>query len=363
MGLFNLMSMQNISDLAGDFPIPIILLLIGISAGLLLSWFIDLSIKLVIKRNQSSDIRFFRKRCSKTVGLFLPVLGAFIATQYSDDSQWVSTFSVFLRTSLILIAGFLLIRITYAVEDILLDKYDITKKEDNREERKIVTQLGFLKNAGILVIAIVTISVVLLSFEGGKRFGAGLLTSAGVASVIIGFAAQKTIANFFAGIQIAFTQPIKMDDAVVVEGEWGWIEEINLTYVVVRIWDWRRLILPITYFVNNPFQNWTRNKAEIIGTVFLHLDYRAPIQKIREKLTEILQAEPHWDGKVDNLQVVDSLEKTIKLRALMSARNSPQAWDLRCSVREKLVTYIQNEFPEALPTHRHFSSVLTDHNK
>ena len=355
--------MKDMIDLVGGFPFPIVLLVIGISSGLLLSWFIDLSIKLVVNKNQSSDLRFFRKRCSKIIGLFLPLLGAFIAIQYGEDSQWMITFNVFLRTSLILITGLLLIRITYVVEDILLDKYDITKKEDNREERKIITQLGFLKNAGILVIAIVTISVVLLSFEGGKRFGAGLLTSAGVASVIIGFAAQKTIANFFAGIQIAFTQPIKMDDAVVVEGEWGWIEEINLTYVVVRIWDWRRLILPITYFVNNPFQNWTRNKAEIIGTVFLHLDYRAPIQKIREKLTEILQAEPHWDGKVDNLQVVDSLEKTIKLRALMSARNSPQAWDLRCSVREKLVTYIQNEFPEALPTHRHFSSVLTDHNK
>lgn len=234
----------------------------------------------------------------------------------------------------------------------MLDKYDITKKEDNRHERKVITQLNFIKNAIILSIIIITIGALLLSFEGGQKFGAGLLTSAGVASVIIGFAAQKTIANFLAGIQIAFTQPMKIDDAVLVENEWGWIEEINLTYVVVRLWDWRRLVLPITYFIDKPFQNWTRNKAEIIGSVFFHLDYSAPVDKIREQLSKILDKEPLWDRKVCVLHVVDATEKTIEFRALMSARNSPQAWDLRCSVREKLIKYVQENHPDCLPLHR-----------
>ncbi len=349
MGLFYLYDMDNWKDILQSIPEAIIAVVIGTLAGLILAWLIQRSINLMIKKGHSQNLLFFKKRCSKAVSFLLPVTFIFIALHVTDGPLWLL---IFFRTLLILSFSFLLIRFTNVIEDIMLDKYDITKKEDNRHERKILTQLNFVKHAAILIIIIITIGALLLSFEGGQKFGAGLLTSAGVASVIIGFAAQKTIANFLAGIQIAFTQPMKIDDAVLVENEWGWIEEINLTYVVVRLWDWRRLILPITYFVNEPFQNWTRNKAEIIGSVFFHLDYSAPVDKIRDQLNKILEKEPLWDKKVCVLHVVEATEKTIQLRALMSAKTSPNAWDLRCSVREKLIKYVQENHPECLPKHR-----------
>lgn len=349
MGLFYLYPMDNWKDMLQSIPEVIIAIIVGMLAGLILIWLIHWSVNLMIKKGRAQNLLYFKKRCKKAVSFLLPVAFVFIALHIANSPTWLL---ILFRTLLILAVSFLLIRLTFVVQDIMLDKYDITKKEDNRHERKILTQLNFIKNAVILAIIIITISALLLSFDGGQKFGAGLLTSAGVASVIIGFAAQKTIANFLAGIQIAFTQPMKIDDAVLVEKEWGWIEEINLTYVVVRLWDWRRLILPITYFVNEPFQNWTRNKAEIIGSVFFHLDYSAPVDKIRGQLTKILENEPLWDKKVNVLHVVDATEKTIQLRALMSAKTSPQAWDLRCSVREKLITYVRENHPECLPLHR-----------
>lgn len=349
MGLFYFYKMDNLKDILQTIPEAIIAVTIGSLSGLLFAWLIRRSVNLIIKKGKTQNLLFFKKRCSRAVSFLLPITFTFLALHIGGGPQWLF---VLFRTLLILAVSFLLIRLTYAIEDIILEKYDITKKEDNRHERKVLTQLNFVKHAAILAIIIITISALLLSFEGGQKFGAGLLTSAGVASVIIGFAAQKTIANFLAGIQIAFTQPMKIDDAVLVEKEWGWIEEINLTYVVVRLWDWRRLILPITYFVNEPFQNWTRNKAEIIGSVFFHLDYSAPVDKIREQLTHILENEPLWDRKVCVLHVVEATEKTIQLRALMSAKTSPQAWDLRCSVREKLIKFIQESYPKCLPLHR-----------
>ena len=158
--------------------------------------------------------------------------------------------------------------------------------------------------------------------------------------------------DWLAGIQIAITQPIRLDDAVVVENEWGWIEEITATYVVVRLWDWRRLVLPLSYFIEKPFQNWTRESASIVGSVFIHADYSVPVQKIRERLKELVRETPLWDGRVVALQVTDAKERTLELRALMSARTSAAAWDLRCEIREKLIDYLQREFPHSLPRER-----------
>ena len=163
---------------------------------------------------------------------------------------------------------------------------------------------------------------------------------------------QPVLSNLVAGIQIAITQPIRIEDAIIVENEWGWVEEITSTYVVVRLWDWRRLVLPLTYFIQKPFQNWTRDGASLIGSVFLHVDHRAPVARMREKLSEIAAATPLWDGKVVNLQVSDARETTIEVRMLVSARNAPQAWDLRCVIREAMITWLQAEHPEALPRHR-----------
>lgn len=334
-----------------ELNFPVLQLLIGVLGGFVSSWILTISLNTTILKSNSNDLRFFKKRCLPTLRLFIPVIFTFVALHYANESDWVEIMRVTFRLLLIVISGYLIIKLSHWMEDMFLDKYDINK-EDNRKERKIITQLNFLKKTIIVGVTLITISIILLSFEEGRKYGQTLLTSAGVASIIIGFAAQKTLANFLAGIQIAFAQPIKLDDAVVVEGEWGWIEEINLTYVVVRIWDWRRLVLPITYFVEKPFQNWTRNKGEIIGSVILFLDYRTPIEELRQKLTELLNDEPKWDGQVNSLQVVDTKEYTMMVRALMSAKNSPSAWDLRCSIREKLLLYLKDNHPESLPVQR-----------
>lgn len=202
----------------------------------------------------------------------------------------------------------------------------------------------FIRKVIIALVIVISLAIILLSFESMQKIGAGLLTGVGVGGIIIGFAAQKSLGNLLAGFQIAFTQPIRMDDVLVVEGEWGKLEEINLTYVVVNIWDKRRLVLPITYFIEKPFQNWTRTSAEILGTVFIYTDFKVPVQKLREKLTDLLTGHPLWDGKVNVLQVTDLKEQTIELRCLMSCRNSGQAFDLRCYVREEMINY-----PKILP--------------
>jgi small-conductance mechanosensitive channel len=173
--------------------------------------------------------------------------------------------------------------------------------------------------------------------------------STGVAAIILAFAAHQTLGNLLAGFQVAFTQPFRIDDVVIVEGEWGRIEEITFTYVVVRIWDQRRLVLPLSYFLNNPFQNWTRTSADIWGTVNLYVDYGVPVKRVREELKRILESSQLWDGKVAVVQVTDASERTVTLRALVSAKNASDAWDLRCLVREKLIDFLQREYPDSLP--------------
>lgn len=330
---------------------PIIHLSVGLLVGLLVAWIISLILTQANNRSKFDDLKYFEKRTRAPLKLLLPILSIFVALSYAGDTEWTEHLMRTARVMLILASAYFLIMCTYVLQDIFKDRYDIGK-EDNHRERKILTQLNFMQKVVIILIVMVTLAILLLNFEAGRKYGETLLTSAGVASIIIGLAAQKTLSNFFAGIQIAFTQPIRIDDAVVVEGEWGWIEEINLTYVVVRVWDWRRLILPITYFVEKPFQNWTRTKGEIIGTVFLRLDYNAPIAILRKKLEEIVKDEPNWDGQVVNLQVTETQDYTIQVRALVSARNSPMAWDLRCSVREKLIAFLQEEHPYCLPVQR-----------
>ena len=198
-------------------------------------------------------------------------------------------------------------------------------------------------------MTILALAAILMTFDKVRQLGASILASAGIAGIIVGLAAQRSIATLLAGIQIALTQPIRIDDVVIVENEWGRIEEITLTYVVVRIWDLRRLIVPITYFIEKPFQNWTRISADLLGTVFLYTDYTVPIQAVREELRRILEGSEKWDRRVCVLQVTDTTERTVQLRALVSAADSSKAWDLRCEVREKLVDFLQKNYPHALP--------------
>lgn len=233
----------------------------------------------------------------------------------------------------------------------MLRRFDMSV-EDNFHARQVHTRIAVLYRIVCFFVVIIAMAFALMTFDAVRAVGTSLLAGAGVTGIILGFAAQKTLGAVFAGIQIALTQPIKIDDAVVIEGEWGWIEEITLTYVVVRIWDLRRLIVPITYFIDNPIQNWTRREAEIIGTVILYTDYTLDIESLRAELNRLLENNRLWNKKVNVLQVVDVTENTVQLRALMSARNSPQAWDLRCAVREGLITYLQTHQPQALPRTR-----------
>ena len=245
----------------------------------------------------------------------------------------------------------LLIIVIRRTKQNILKRYDITV-EDNLHSRKLHTQINIFEKVVIFIIVLITVASILLSFDGIRQIGIGIFASAGVAGIIIGLSAQKVVGALLAGIQIAITQPFRIDDAVLVENEWGWIEEINLTYVVVRIWDKRRLVLPSTYFLEKPFQNWTRTNADIIGTVFLYTDYTIDFEELRTELTRLLNLSPLWDKNVNVLQVTDSKETTIEIRILVSAKNSPTSWDLRVYIREKMISFIQAQYPDSLPKTR-----------
>ncbi len=244
--------------------------------------------------------------------------------------------------------GWSIVKLISVFEDFLIQKYRMDEK-DNLFARKIHTQFMVFKHLGIIIVAIVIISIALLRFESVRALGTGLLTSVGIMGIVVGLAAQKTVAALIAGIQIAFSQPIRIDDVVIVENEWGRVEEINFTYVVVKIWDSRRLIVPTSYCVEHPFVNWTKTSSDMLGTVFLYVDYRLPVGELRHELLKILDQSPWWDKRVSALQVTDSKETTMELRALMSVADSSSAWELRCEVREKLITFIQKNYPECLP--------------
>ncbi len=311
----------------------------------------------VLNRLSSTDndrviVNSLKSRMKGTLFIFIPliVLNSLLG-QLNISESLQNTLHQILYVLTVASITVVAVRLIHVIQDVLFDKYDISSK-DNLKARQARTQIIFLRKISTIIVVIFAIAIMMLTFEGVRKYGTTLLTSAGVAGIIIGFAAQKTIANLLAGFQIAFTQPIKIDDAVVVEGEWGWIEEINLTYVVVKIWDLRRLVLPITYFTDKPFQNWTRNSAQIIGSVYLYTDYTVKVEALRNEFKQILESTDLWDKQISNVQVSDTNERTMTVRFLMTAIDSPTAWDLRCLVREKLIDFIQKKYPDALPRTR-----------
>ena len=235
--------------------------------------------------------------------------------------------------------------------DVLSGRYRVDV-EDNLLARRVQTQLVMLHRIVVVLVAIVTLSVMLMTFPVIRHIGMSLLASAGLAALVVGIAMKGTLSNLIAGVQIAFTQPFRLEDAVVIEGEWGWIEEIGTMFVVVRIWDLRRLILPLSYFLDHPFQNWTRTSAQLLGNTTFYADYSVPVDELRAELRRICESTKLWRGEVCALQVTDATEHTVQLRALMDARNSSDAWDLRCLVREGMIAYLQQHRPECLPRYR-----------
>jgi small-conductance mechanosensitive channel len=289
------------------------------------------------------------KHCRGPSRLMLPlVMFYFLLPVMAAPPRVLAFLTQGLSSLLIVSVAWLLIRLTSVLEDFILNEYRVDVK-DNLKARRIHTQIQILRKVVIVVIGILALGTLLMTFAKVRQLGTSILASAGVVGIIVGFAAQRSIATLLAGLQVAITQPIRLDDVVIVENEWGRIEEITLTYVVVRIWDLRRLIVPITLFLERPFQNWTRVSAEILGTVFLYVDYTIPTEAIRDELHRILKESRLWDGRVAVLQVTDAKEHTLELRALMSAPDSSNAWELRCYVREKLVAFIQKNYPDTLP--------------
>jgi small-conductance mechanosensitive channel len=284
-----------------------------------------------------------------TLRLSVPLLGIILLLpllRLPENWIWVTEkgFGIFLIVAL----SVLIIRGVNAVQQALMGRHRMDAP-DNLSARRIYTQVSVIRKIIVSTVVIIATGSILMLFDPVRQFGTSILASAGIAGVVIGFAAQKTLGNVLAGIQIALTQPLLIDDIVVVEGEFGQIEEITLTYVTVRTWDLRRLVLPITYFIEKPFQNWSRVSTELLGTVILYLDYQVPLGELRKELKRLLENNPKWDRRVCGLQVTDTKESTIVVRALVSGTDPGKTFDLRCEVREGLIEFLRRDYPESLP--------------
>lgn len=331
------------------------LMLVGISV--IAGWLIKFLVSLFLRKTNSpkgdfSLVHSMLYHLGKAFNYFLPLLILnMVMPMMRVSDKYVPAFTKIAEIALVLSFAALMIGIIKVMEDYVYHTFDLNKS-NNLKERKIRTQLQFVRKLAISIVLLLAACIILLSFDSMRKLGAGLLTGVGVGGIIIGFAAQKSLGNLLAGFQIAFTQPIRIDDVLVVEGEWGRVEEITLTYVVLNIWDQRKLILPINYFIEKPFQNWTRTGSEILGTSFFYLDYSAPVDKIRTEFDRLLKLSPLWDKRASALQVTNTSERTIEVRALMSAATSGQAFDLRCYIREELIKYVKDNYPECLPKTR-----------
>jgi small-conductance mechanosensitive channel len=285
----------------------------------------------------------------QTLRLAVPLLGLILLLpllRLPENWMWVTEkgFGILLIIAL----SVLIVRGVNAVQSAVLSQQRMDMA-NNLSARRIYTQVSVIRKIIVTAVIIIATGSILMLFNPVRQFGTSILASAGIAGVVIGFAAQKTLGNVLAGIQIALTQPLLIDDIVVVEGEFGQIEEITLTYVTVRTWDLRRMILPITYFIEKPFQNWSRVSTELLGTVMLYLDYQVPLAELRKELKRLVENNPKWDRKVCGLQVTDTKQSTIEVRALVSSTDPGKAFDLRCDVREGLIEFLRCHHPESLP--------------
>ena len=292
------------------------------------------------------------KRSKSPARAILPLLALVLALPFAPlPTHLKDILQHVLGLGVIASVGWGVIILVQLLGDLVFSRFTIDV-DDNLAARRIRTQTLVLQRTAVVVVTLITVSIMLMTFPAVRHIGTSLLASAGLAGLIVGMAARSTLTNVIAGIQVAISQPIRIDDAVVVEGEWGWIEEIDSSYVVVRIWDLRRLIVPLSYFIEKPFQNWTRTRADLLGSVMIYTDFTAPVEEIRQELLRILQSTKLWDGKVWALHVTDMTYQAMQLRALMSARNAPTAFDLRCYVRENLIKFIQKKYPQSLPQGR-----------
>jgi small-conductance mechanosensitive channel len=272
----------------------------------------------------------------------VPVSGLPSATQQQFIAPLTSLF--------ILLVGWSCLAAVGLAGDLYLDRFK-TGFEDALA-RKHVTQVRLLRRAAQVLMALITVGAAMMTLPAIRQYGVSLFASAGAAGIVVGLAARPLLSNLLAGIQIAITQPVKIEDSVVINNEWGWVEDITSTYLVVRTWDWRRLIVPLSWFLEQPIQNWTRETTTIIGQVRFYVDYRTPIEDLRQELDRLIHASKLWDGNVATLQVVEANETTIQIRVLATSSDAGRSWDLQCELREKMIAYLQREHPDCLPRRR-----------
>ncbi|QCX38586.1 mechanosensitive ion channel [Aureibaculum algae] len=323
----------------------LVIIVASILLGLALRWLIFTFLKLGNQRKPTILKQQLLKHLKTPAKFLLPILFIYGFLLYL---KLIPLWHKVVEALIIINFSWIVIASLNAVEEIVKQKFSIDTNHKTKD-RKVLTQLRFIKSISIIIIITLACAAILWNFPAAKKLGTTILTSAGVIGIIVGVAAQKSIANLITGFQIAFTQPIKIDDEVVIEGEFGEVEDITLTYVVIKIWDKRRLVLPLSYFNDKPFVNWTFNSADVIGTVFLYVDYTFPVKELRAKLLDILKSNPLWDKKEANLLVTNSDVQSMELRAAFSAKNASDTWDLRCQIREELIDFIKKSYPNFLP--------------
>ncbi|WP_175007571.1 mechanosensitive ion channel domain-containing protein [Cellulosimicrobium sp. TH-20] len=327
----------------------------AVAAGVVLAFVLGTVISAVVRRagRRSELARDLSRRLRRPDRAVLTVVAVWIAVRVTTDAgtPWRPAVEHLLLIALIVVGAWWVGAIAFVLEDSALQRYRMDTA-DNRHARRVRTQITVLRRLTVAVIVVCAVAGILLTFPAARAAGASLLASAGLISIVAGLAAQTSLANVFAGMQIAFTDAIRVDDVVVLEGEWGRIEEITMTYVVVHLWDDRRLIMPSTYFTTTPFQNWTRRAADLLGTVELDLDFEVPVGPMRAELRRLLGLTDLWDERVGILQVTDAVGGLVRVRALVSAHDAPTLFDLRCFVREGLVDWLQRAAPQGLPRTR-----------
>ncbi|WP_228886427.1 mechanosensitive ion channel family protein [Stenotrophomonas rhizophila] len=325
---------------------------IGIALAVgLTGWWLLMALTRRLKGRDYRRARIARV-ISRPLAFALPLLLLIPALEATPlQGRWLDQSLRLLHIGLTVCVIWLLVRAVAAGERAILREHPM-EVADNLAARRVQTQTRVLSRVLMGAIILVGVSLILLTFPMVRQIGTALLASAGIIGLVAGIAAKPVFGNLIAGLQIALTQPIRLDDVVIVEGEWGRVEEIGSSYVVVRIWDERRMVVPLTWFIEHPFQNWTRRSADLLGTAFLWLDYRAPIAAIRAELERICADQALWDGRVCVTQVTETTEHTLQVRLLVSARNSGDAFDLRCIVRERMLDFLAREHPQALPRTR-----------
>ena len=345
-------------DWAPNWLVALVLVVAAISAALIVHAVAHRVIVRLSRPQQPLVGTLIRRTTGVTrYGLLLFMLSAVMPLLPLESSAADFANKVFIA-ALILLIGWVVLLSANLSADHYVGRFQLGAPDDLMA-RKAITQVDVLKRIVDALIIVVAVGFALMTFDSVRQLGVSLFASAGVVGIVAGVALRAPLANFFAGLQIALTQPIRINDVVIVEGEFGQVEELSSAHVVLRLWDLRRLVVPLSYFIEKPFQNWTLTSSRILGTVFIYTDYTVPVEIIRAKAKEIVEGSKLWDRQVFNVQVTDIKENALEIRVLVSAMDSGKAWDLRCEVREKLIDFIRNEYPGALPRRR--TEALVEH--